>query len=362
MTEHVLFPVKAPCRRLSLSDQNADDPLCLSPAVLGATVQLLPRSSIFEPKFLKTMQSEINRLKGLTAHLHNYRTRFEEKTVMPIWGWKMLIRVGDYHCDEYNYGGFGSQVGKQEAFGCRMSTPPPYSMIYVRDKSFDTFVKKTLPKLRNPVYVVCSGDFAIPPRGLPILLKPQVLKWFGTNVLDTVNPPPKWAAYKRQAWPLIPKKMVALPYGQEFLFKYLPSGWFSRDEVPFEDRRNSNLLISVGTKLEGCGKGDTSWKCSAYEQRKMAVRVVQESIGLEPSNKFKLEVRTKLEARGTPRAKESYFDKAVRYRFILSPPGVGWDCTRTFHAMYAGAVPIINYQRSGTHLLRPPNPPPLPHS
>ena len=30
-----------------------------------------------------------------------------------------------------------------------------------------------------------------------------------------------------------------------------------------------------------------------------------------------------------------------KYKFILSPPGAGFDCHRTWEALYLGAIPIV---------------------
>ena len=38
---------------------------------------------------------------------------------------------------------------------------------------------------------------------------------------------------------------------------------------------------------------------------------------------------------------ENYYDMISEYKFILSPPGAGIDCHRTWEALYIGCVPIV---------------------
>jgi hypothetical protein len=44
---------------------------------------------------------------------------------------------------------------------------------------------------------------------------------------------------------------------------------------------------------------------------------------------------------GTP----NYVSALGRARFVLSPPGRGWDCYRTYEAIAMGAVPIVRRQK-----------------
>lgn len=40
-----------------------------------------------------------------------------------------------------------------------------------------------------------------------------------------------------------------------------------------------------------------------------------------------------------------YYAQLGRSRFVLSPPGRGWDCYRTYEALAMGAIPIVRRQR-----------------
>jgi hypothetical protein len=44
---------------------------------------------------------------------------------------------------------------------------------------------------------------------------------------------------------------------------------------------------------------------------------------------------------GTPRTHAEYYALLGRTQFVLSPPGRGWDCYRTYEALAMGAVPIV---------------------
>jgi hypothetical protein len=47
----------------------------------------------------------------------------------------------------------------------------------------------------------------------------------------------------------------------------------------------------------------------------------------------------------TPRSLPEYYALLGRSKFVLSPPGRGWDCYRTYEALAMGAVPIVRRQR-----------------
>ena len=38
---------------------------------------------------------------------------------------------------------------------------------------------------------------------------------------------------------------------------------------------------------------------------------------------------------------KNYYDMMTQYKFILSPPGAGEDCHRTWEALYVGCIPIV---------------------
>jgi hypothetical protein len=39
--------------------------------------------------------------------------------------------------------------------------------------------------------------------------------------------------------------------------------------------------------------------------------------------------------------KTEYYQLLSQYKFILSPPGAGEDCHRTWEALYVGVIPIV---------------------
>eukprot|EP00747_Dinoflagellata_sp_TGD_P180007 gnl/TRDRNA2_/TRDRNA2_31751_c0_seq1.p1 gnl/TRDRNA2_/TRDRNA2_31751_c0~~gnl/TRDRNA2_/TRDRNA2_31751_c0_seq1.p1 ORF type:complete len:355 (-),score=45.97 gnl/TRDRNA2_/TRDRNA2_31751_c0_seq1:45-1109(-) len=49
---------------------------------------------------------------------------------------------------------------------------------------------------------------------------------------------------------------------------------------------------------------------------------------------------------GRMQVDEAFYRLLMRFRFVLSPPGAGWDCYRTWEALYFGTIPII--LKSGT--------------
>jgi hypothetical protein len=46
-----------------------------------------------------------------------------------------------------------------------------------------------------------------------------------------------------------------------------------------------------------------------------------------------------------PRSMREYYTLLGQSKFVLSPPGRGWDCYRTYEALALGAVPIVRRQR-----------------
>lgn len=45
--------------------------------------------------------------------------------------------------------------------------------------------------------------------------------------------------------------------------------------------------------------------------------------------------------RQAPMSQAAYYAQLGRARFVLSPPGRGWDCYRTYEAIAMGAIPIV---------------------
>jgi hypothetical protein len=47
---------------------------------------------------------------------------------------------------------------------------------------------------------------------------------------------------------------------------------------------------------------------------------------------------------GRPLSMAEYYTQLGRAKFVLSPPGRGWDCYRTYEALAMGAIPIVRRQ------------------
>jgi hypothetical protein len=45
------------------------------------------------------------------------------------------------------------------------------------------------------------------------------------------------------------------------------------------------------------------------------------------------------------------YEQASRYRFGISPPGMGWDCYRTYEWLYLGVIPIVEERDPQSHRL-----------
>jgi hypothetical protein len=49
-----------------------------------------------------------------------------------------------------------------------------------------------------------------------------------------------------------------------------------------------------------------------------------------------------------PGGEAAYCAQLGRSQFVLSPPGIGWDCYRTYEAIVMGAIPIVRRERPMT--------------
>ena len=105
LAETALFLDDAPCRRLSGPPDARAAPLCLSPELLGAETERLPRSAIWTPEFQRGLAAEEARLAALSARIVRYMQRpAPGQPHLPYVIIPLFRAVAEHVCDRYHYG------------------------------------------------------------------------------------------------------------------------------------------------------------------------------------------------------------------------------------------------------------------
>ena len=127
-------------------------------------------------------------------------------------------------------------------------------------------------------------------------------------------------------------KLTCIPIGLNFDRQSISlNRWLASASRPIRDK---NLLVNFSAKTHASragllekGRGEWSSFCDT---------VVSVPDGEVKWVKSMISVPQKIEI-----THPSYYGLLSRYKFVLSPPGYGLDCHRTWEALYVGAIPIV---------------------
>lgn len=172
-------------------------------------------------------------------------------------------------------------------------------IIYVEASVLYYFFDIYYPVITRPfILITHSSDLSIPGKYAPFLNDNKIIAWFGQN-LD---------AYKHQ-------KLHPIPIG-----------------LNLEQSGKSELIDQAKEQAIGM----------ALERKYLLY--VNFSIGTNPNVRRKpFEMFSKQPYAFTPSSREfvDYLQDLSQAKFVLSPPGGGLDCYRTWEALYMGAIPIV---------------------
>lgn len=151
--------------------------------------------------------------------------------------------------------------------------------------------------------ILHNGDRVPEYEYLKLIIQQGATKVFSVNVLDVYD------------------KIIPLPIGLENLH-YLNNGLIDLSVGKY-DNHNSKKFISRNKDLILSAR--FSIGTNYFERNKLAT---------ELKNKYGNEYGFVLKA-------EKYKKEVERVRFVLSPPGNGMDCHRTWEALVMGAIPVV---------------------
>ena len=135
----------------------------------------------------------------------------------------------------------------------------------------------------------------------------------------------------------------------EFLEKALPPNvvhWFAQNVVIESERITP---IPIGVERPGVGKSsDYAAIIRAREKRKDCPPRKKYLLAINPNTNpaCRMPITERLKGIGAVTVVydlsfEDYLDAIVDHEFVISPPGNGYDCHRTWEALYIGAIPIV---------------------
>ena len=199
------------------------------------------------------------------------------------------------------------------------------------------FFDVVLPRIQVPfIMVTGKSDGNSPyPAFADVLYKdnPKVLKWYGTNaLLPTTGRSPKKGMGK-----LVPMHLgLSQRYNQEFFIRpYLELTNFTNpfwNKQPWLDllkrpRVNGSVISGTRDIFVHFGMDDKK-----KPQRSSLWKVLCPQIS---RNRVSSCQTAKLET-------SDIYDASSRFRFGVSPPGMGWDCYRTYELLLLGIIPIVS--------------------
>lgn len=171
-------------------------------------------------------------------------------------------------------------------------------IIFVSSFFIDEFFKFIHPKLKNKyVLITHTGIEAIDGKSMKYI-DDKIIHWFGKNVL--INHP----------------KITPIPIGLENLWKYgtgIISLFDRLNKIKIKEKKNNILYhFKIATNKK--------------ERQKAYDYIIKHSLAETFEHK---------------QCPPIYLKKLIQYKFILSPPGAGEECHRTWEALYLDVVPIV---------------------
>eukprot|EP00667_Euglena_gracilis_P013038 EG_transcript_13432 len=271
--------------RCSKRFDNSSLPPCISEQLLTGTPVLRGFSEGHATPLLRGMRSALDRQNNLNRVSHS-------KPAYPLVSGDGFKFVADVQCD--------TKPNQRDDCNFDPAVLRNRSLIFVNTHDVPRLVAK-LPQIKVHFFMITHNrDRAIPgPQGRALLESPYLLKWFGKNI-EAPHP-----------------KLVPIPIGIE-------NRWYKNGRRP-------EKYIDAAIEL----------------QNVTAERVLLASFKVKAQYRARIEAlaamrRNGLVARPQKAASHVAFLELIRrHRFVLSPPGNGFTCHRTWETLYMGRTPIV---------------------
>jgi hypothetical protein len=189
-------------------------------------------------------------------------------------------------------------------------TPEPGAIVYARTAWRRPWRPRLLQQLQAPVVLVSTfSDPMIKPQAVCEMFAPgsPVQHWFGVQAA-TAHP-----------------RLTAMPLGVE--------GSIVPTLQAAERHATRTIPLYLNFQLRGRGTQPDAIRAALWRQFAGQSWVTADH--------------------WAPGGEAAYGAQLGRSQFVLSPPGIGWDCYRTYEAIAMGAIPIVRRERPMTDVCEP---------
>lgn len=185
-----------------------------------------------------------------------------------------------------------------ETYKIRDASPvKPYDIIFIKSDYIDEFIAKIIPDLKVPfIMITHNSDDGPKAHHRKFLKNPYIVAWFAQNANRMPN-----------------KKLIPIPIGLENRY-VMDAQKFALIKQARNSRVKKDINLYINCSVS-TNPGDRKPLYSNWMRRK-----------------FRVEKRVSI---------PEYLDKVARAKFVASPPGNGFDCHRTWEALYMGSYPIV---------------------
>jgi hypothetical protein len=203
--------------------------------------------------------------------------------------------------------------------------------IYVCNVVLKYFIIKILPLIKHNFYLISGDSDATIPNDILskdvfdiLLVNPYLIKWFPQNCVIEHS------------------KITHLPIGLDYhTFNYINNQPYYRNPIPLWNTSNKSLFpIEQETILIEIKNNTTTpfynripkiytninLQNDRFKQRKLLFKQIPKNLLIHITK---------------PIDRNVLWKEMTKYAFIISPPGVGLDCHRTYEALCLGCIPII---------------------
>lgn len=201
---------------------------------------------------------------------------------------------------------FADHIIDETTHACRPEHIKKGDVVFLKTDYLGYFFSEIHPRIKDPyILITHNSDYVVPGKFAHYLDDPKLFAWFGQNVDRTHS------------------KLLPIPIG--LANQYWPHG--NLEAVARAERVSQSVTKSILLYINY--SKDTSSKRS--DESLLAL--------------------TKLPCAFVPTRKpfEEYMIDLAHSVFVVSPPGNGLDCHRTWESLYMGCIPIV--QRSSIESL-----------
>ena len=206
-------------------------------------------------------------------------------------------------------------------------------LIFVKSDEVENFAKEIFPKLKKSFVLVShNSDNSVPeePSSIKMLNDPKLIHWFAQN-----------AAIAHAKLDPIPIGIMQQGHqdgsGQMELWDKL-----LQQEIEEGSERDIDLYVNISPRNRDWGWDKMRYRifnALKYKPFSHVVGISREDFNSsQPFTHY-----TKISS-------EQFLTDLTRSKFVLSPPGIGEDCFRTWESILLGAIPVV-YNSTGLHKL-----------